>query len=128
MRLNVASPPIPLTQLFEFAFKVPIVHDDVLNSCNRGALSILGPMALNLIVGKGLVATKEYQTSGELALPQNALILAVAVAAPLAFRSVPAVGVQVVPGVNGVALEHALLPGWAMADITHSCIMRNKIP
>jgi len=85
-------------------------------------------MALNLIVGKGLVATKEYQTSGELALPQNALILAVAVAAPLAFRSVPAVGVQVVPGVNGVALEHALLPGWAMADITHSCIMRNKIP
>ena len=98
--------PVALTQLFEFAFRVATAHDDVLKICNRPTDLMLVPILLSLILGKLLVAVNEYHTSGEAELPQNVLILAVAVAEE-EFRSVPAVLEHVNPGVRGVALPHA---------------------
>jgi hypothetical protein len=70
-------------------------------------------MELNVIVGYAVCATNVYHTSGEAAFPQKAFIPAVAVEAPPAFLSVPAVFVHEVPEVNVVALPHASLPGCA---------------
>jgi hypothetical protein len=98
---------VPLTQLFELAFKVPIVQELVLNNCRRGVLSRLLPMLLNAIVGEVLFATNEYQTSGDVVFPQNAEIDAVAVAP----YKVPEVLLQVGLEVRLIALPQASLAG-----------------
>lgn len=119
----------PLTQLFEFAFKSIAAQEVVLNICNLGLTLIFVPMLLSLILGKLLDATKEYQTSGEAELPQNALILAVGVEKPEAVLSVPPMLLHVSPGVNGVAFPHASFPGCAIAGRkTHNCNINSKIP
>lgn len=104
---------VPLAQLLEFAFNVATTQEVVLNICNLGALSILVPIPLNRIVGRVLCATNEYQTSGDAAVPQNALIPAVAVEAPKAVLSVPGVRVQDVPETMVWADPQASLAGCA---------------
>jgi hypothetical protein len=97
---------VPDTQLLELAFKFVTKQLVVLNSCSLGALSKLDPIPLNEMVGKLLLASNTYQTSGEPALPQKVLIDAVAVAPPDAARREPGMLEQPVPETNKVALAH----------------------
>jgi hypothetical protein len=114
VRFKVATL-VPLAQLLEFAFKVATTQDVVLKICSLGALSILIPIPLSLIVGFVLCATNEYHTSGEDALPQNAFILVVAVAATAPLLKLPAIEMQLVPGVSEIAFPQASLAGCAIA-------------
>ena len=71
------------------------------------------PILLNVIAGYAVCATKEYQTSAEVVSPQNADILAVAVALTPLSLSVPPVLTHDMPGVNMTALPQASLAGCA---------------
>lgn len=123
--LSVVAP-VALTQVFEFAFSVAATQEDVLNICNRPTFLMFAPMLLSLILGKLLVATNEYHTSGDAALPQKAFMAVVEVA-EAAFLSVPEVFVHTIPGVKAVALPQASFPGWAIAaEKKHSISINSK--
>src|SRR5690242_19830630 len=96
----------------------------------RGALSILLPILLNVILGYALVATKEYHTSGEEALPQNVLIPTVLVE----LSNVPHILLQVVDGVKTVGVAQPLLVGAVAGSVIQilychaACVPVTAIP
>jgi hypothetical protein len=118
---------VPVAQLLLFAFNVATTQDVVLKICKRGALSMLMPIPVSLIVGFVVCATNEYHTSGEAALPQKAFIPTVAVDETAPFRKLPAVPTQAVPEVSETALLHWSFAGCAIAGRKkNNCIINNS--
>jgi hypothetical protein len=118
---------VPKAQLFEFAFNVATTQDVVLKICKRGALSMLMPIPVSLIVGFVVCATNEYHTSGEAALPQKAFIPTVGVDGSAAVLKLPAVPTQAIPEVSEIALLHWSFAGCAIAGKKkNNCIINNS--